>query len=328
MSGQRHPDAETLADHQAGLVNGIRGKRLAAHVAGCAHCASVTDQLSEVSSALAAVPVPSLPAAFESQVTAALAAEAAARANNGSVHAAVPAAAPAPEPGPARGRRRLRPARAGRPRYGLRIRLAYAIPAAACLLAGFGYLASQLAGTAAVPSTAASPPSSAYGGVAPAVGSEPAMPSHSTRSAPESLTSRVPFLVTTSGISYHRATLREQVTDELVANKSALETPVPSASASTPAGAASASASGAGAFGTATGVPAQSTSGGTVPSARLISCVLHLTRDVTPSLVDQATYQGSPVYVIAVPDKVWVVGPGCTASKPDVITSLSLGTTG
>jgi hypothetical protein len=322
MSGQRHPDAEALANLQAGLVDGSQGRRLAAHVADCARCASVTDQLSEVSSALAAAPALSMPAAFANQVTAALAAEAAARASNGSVHAAVPAAAtePAPEPGPTRVRRRLRPARTWRTRYGLRIRLAYAVPAVACVLAGFGYLASQLAGTAAVPSTAASSASSAY--AAPAAGNAP-VPSPDSRSAPESLSSHVPFFVTTSGISYLPATLRQQVAAEVATHKSAaLETPVPSAAAAS----ASASAPN-GEFGTASGVAAQSTRG-TAPSTRLIGCVLKLTHDVAPSLVDQATYQGRSVYVIAVPDRVWVVGLGCTASKPDLITSAPLGTAG
>jgi hypothetical protein len=40
--------------------------------------------------------------------------------------------------------------------------------------------------------------------------------------------------------------------------------------------------------------------------------------------VDSATYQGKPVYVIAVPDHVWVVAPDCTASDPHLIRSIGL----
>src|SRR5215472_8758663 len=79
MSGQWHPDAEALARYQAGRVRGFRDRRLAAHVASCARCASVTDQLAAVSTVLASVPAPPMPDAVERQITAALAAEAASR---------------------------------------------------------------------------------------------------------------------------------------------------------------------------------------------------------------------------------------------------------
>ncbi len=79
MSRQQHPDAEALARYRAGDVDGFRGRRLAAHVAGCARCASVTDDLAAVSTLLASVPAPSMPDAVERQITAALAAEAATR---------------------------------------------------------------------------------------------------------------------------------------------------------------------------------------------------------------------------------------------------------
>ena len=79
MSGQWHPDAEALARYQAGRVRGFRDRRLAAHVASCARCASVTDPLATVSTVLASVPAPPMPDAGERLLTAALAADAAAR---------------------------------------------------------------------------------------------------------------------------------------------------------------------------------------------------------------------------------------------------------
>jgi hypothetical protein len=52
--------------------------------------------------------------------------------------------------------------------------------------------------------------------------------------------------------------------------------------------------------------------------------VLHLTGQMRPSLVDRATYQGKPAYVIAVTNWAWVVGTGCTASNPELIASVGV----
>ena len=73
---------------------------------------------------------------------------------------------------------------------------------------------------------------------------------------------------------------------------------------------------------------ARSTGGEAIPAAQvapseaLVGCVLHLTGDVAPMFVDRATYQSEQVYVIAVADEAWVVGIGCTASRPTLITSV------
>jgi hypothetical protein len=56
--------------------------------------------------------------------------------------------------------------------------------------------------------------------------------------------------------------------------------------------------------------------------------VFHLTGDVAPKFVDLATYQSEQVYVIAVPDEAWVVGIGCTAARPALITSVGLSSAG
>jgi hypothetical protein len=64
------------------------------------------------------------------------------------------------------------------------------------------------------------------------------------------------------------------------------------------------------------------------PSRSLIGCVMHLTGDIRPEFVDRATYQSEPVYVIVVPDEAWVVGIGCTAAQPALITSVRLSTAG
>jgi hypothetical protein len=60
------------------------------------------------------------------------------------------------------------------------------------------------------------------------------------------------------------------------------------------------------------------------PTAQLRACVLKVTGGVLPALVDRATYQGTPAYVIASSRRVWVVGLGCTAARPQVIASVPL----
>src|SRR6516165_3200499 len=52
-----HPDSEVLAEFRAGLVTGRRGARISAHLAACARCTGVCDQLAEISALLAAVPL-------------------------------------------------------------------------------------------------------------------------------------------------------------------------------------------------------------------------------------------------------------------------------
>jgi hypothetical protein len=65
-----------------------------------------------------------------------------------------------------------------------------------------------------------------------------------------------------------------------------------------------------------------------LPSQALVGCVLHLTGDVAPAFVDLGTYQSEQVYVIAVSNQAWVVGTGCTASRPTLITSVRLSSAG
>src|SRR5215469_14704410 len=77
MTGQWHPDETALAEYRAGLTGGRQARRLAAHVASCASCASVNDQLAAVTTMLASAPEPAMPDAVESRIMAALAAEAA-----------------------------------------------------------------------------------------------------------------------------------------------------------------------------------------------------------------------------------------------------------
>jgi hypothetical protein len=63
---------------------------------------------------------------------------------------------------------------------------------------------------------------------------------------------------------------------------------------------------------------------GTPPSASLRACVSDLTGGRSPRLVDRATYQSSPTYIIASSSDVWVVGIGCTAANTELIRTVPL----
>ena len=261
-------------------------------------------RLSEVAAYLASVPVPVLPDAVEARIDAALAAEAA-----GS-HALGPA--------PARARVRRHSVRrhggGSRSRRSFLRRPVVAVGSLVLclLLAGLGFTLAR----GSTPQTESSAASSATAGSSFAAGSSsagsraagiaPAAPAASpAESRPQYAGSASSFLITASGTRYERATLSEQVRTRLSAEGAA-----GSPGASIPAASASSASAGA-------AVSA-------APSAALRGCVLHLTGDVPPRLVDRATYQGEPAYVIASSTRVWVVGLGCTATKTELIVSVAL----
>jgi hypothetical protein len=179
-----------------------------------------------------------------------------------------------------------------------------AIPAAACLLlGGLGYLLSQPgSSTSSSATSAAAPASRPPGASGPEAAGRTITPAEGMKPIPGQL--GAPFLVIASGISYQKAQLGAQVRGELDSNAG--------------------SSSGTFSPGSASGRAAASGSAGSAPSQTLARCVLHLTGNAPPRLVDKATYEGIPAYVIATADKAWVVGRGCTASHPDPITSVTL----
>jgi len=297
MSGQWHPGTEALAEYRAGLIGGFRRRRLAAHVAGCAQCASASEQLDAVGSVLASVPAPVMPDEVEHRIAAALAAEATAR--QGAASSAEPRRHARPSGASGSSRRHVRRPRRFRPVMTL-------VPAAACLLlAGFGYLLSNLGGPSGPSGAVSAASASSAASAAQAAPALPAEGSATAGSVPGALApaaglepykgARAGFVVTASGTSYRRATLSVQVRHQMAVQ------------------AANRSAEG-----------QMAADGGSAPSPSLAGCVLRLTQNVPPSLVDRATYQGKPAYVIAVQARAWVVGLGCTASNPELITSIPL----
>jgi hypothetical protein len=166
------------------------------------------------------------------------------------------------------------------------------------LLAGLGFTLSRgstqepesnsstAAGSGFAAGSSSAGSSSAGSRAAGAPGVVPAASASSSPSTlgPQNAGSESSFLVTASGTKYQRATLIGQVHAR----------------------------------------SASSTSVGAAPSVALRGCVLHLTGGALPRLVDRATYQGEPSYVIASSTRVWVVGLGCTAAKTELIVSVAL----
>jgi len=202
MSGQStHLDPEVLAEFRAGLITGRRGTALAAHLAGCDRCAGLDADLADVSTLLAAVPPPTLPADLANRLDRVLASEVADRKKNHSERAVVP-----------RSRTRRRTgwlagwADAGNRRF--RLVAMRVLAPAAVVLAGLGYGLSLLGGSPA--GTAASAPapvpvSSAFR----AAGSATTQNPHSLPRAGAEEAS--PVHVVVSGTNYRPATLSRQV---------------------------------------------------------------------------------------------------------------------
>jgi hypothetical protein len=254
-------------------------------------------RLTEVTAYLSSVPAPVLPDGIESRISAALAAEAAGRAAATQADSATQAdgATASDHPravGPAPALARVRRHRGG---GGPRLRasrtpMTVGSLVVCLLLAGFGFFLSRGAPETASSSSAAAPAAAA--------------PAPSANSAESN------FVVAESGTRYQPASLAAQVRARLAASggtrSGSVHVPGPDSS--------SAAASG--------GI---SSALGSAPSPGLRGCVLRLTGGALPRLVDRATYQGEPAYIIASSSRVWVAGLGCTAADTEVIASVPLG---
>jgi hypothetical protein len=213
--------------------------------------------------------------------------------------------------------RRPRPARSrGRQ---LSLRLHPAMGAALLivfLIVGFGYVLSRSNSSSSSSSSALSEgavsasaaPSQANG----VSGAEPAaVPSPSVPDSRKAASRQVPpFTVIASGRNYTAAGLAAQVQGEVHQvvtglNGTAASSPAPSTQVSGSSYAASAA-------------------GGAVPSPALIGCVQQLAGSAPLDLVELASYQGRPVYIIATATRAWVVGRTCTAANPAVIAEVTL----
>ncbi len=306
--------------------------------------------LSEVATYLASVPAPVMPGSVEARISAALAVEAAARSGiatpasggakgNGTVKSdgpVQPDGAPGARvlgPAPARARvrrhegrrtrreREMRKIYEARPERDIRRVLGRFVlgPLAVCLLVAVIAVGLSHAGSSSSSSSANSAAGAprAAGAASSAPGASGGFGYSSATSgelapgpaASASASAAAGFVVIQTGTSYQRATLAQQARAQVHAaqERESASTTAPSAtSPSPPPSATSASLS------------------SLAPTGRLRACVLAVTGGVSPQLVDRATYQGTPAYVIASSSHVWVVGLGCTAARPQVLASVPL----
>jgi hypothetical protein len=324
MNGHpHHPGTEELAEFRAGTIEAARSDQIAAHTAECPGCASVTERLDQVPAILASIPAPAMPADLEARIIAALAAEAAHR-----VPQVIAAASPTPDssatsspqvtsPSPSASPTPLSPAvlttaslspaaarRRVRRRPNVTAPLGVLVAAAACLMLAFvGYRLSNT-GHPASSSAAAGSASSHPAGNSPASG--PHRDNLTPSGAIGGPASTASFVVLVSSTNFRKATLQEQVTQQLTAERS---TPASPGGTFLPGGQVGSG-------------PLQGRKA--IPSQSLVGCVTRLLGHTKPALVEQATYQSVPVYMIAMADHAWVVARDCTAANPQVLASVAL----
>ena len=308
-----HVDVNVLAELSAGLISDKRATRIHAHLAGCQQCARLSAGLTEIATLLASGPSPAMPESVTRQLQATLTREAAER----SARVTAPAQVTSGKAdrvlpfrsGPARaGTARAGTARGGGPKgprgfTGPVAARAFAAAAAACVVAAGGYTVAQLTSGGSVPSSghhqargAAGSGASSRPAALPFIGLTPA---HGSGGAHV-----LSFKVINSGIDYQFATLGAQIKAEL---------------------------------GHATALGPARSSGAKflhAPSTQQYACVVDVTGDIEPAMVDSARYNGSPATVIALAhvgnqlSQAWVVGPSCSADNPDILKHVTLPTSG
>lgn len=342
----RHPGTDELAEFLCGMSNGARGDQLAAHIAECPECTCATGQLEYIPAVLAAIPQPALPADIASRIMTALAAEAAVR--NGMAEPGVPALMSASLPftispgdtspatagstaaasvaaasvtasvaadsvATARARRDWRSQRLTAP-------LGALVAAAACLILAF--IGLHLNGQAHSGAAAAAPSGAPArsGGVA-------AGPRQTSLSPAFGPAVSFPFLVTTT--NFRSSTLQAQVIQQLallgLARGAQAGSATGQASPGGPSGGSSGLSSG-GPSGHASPAAGAGPAAGIrlSPSRALIGCVSRLAGSTRPTLVEEASYQSRPAYMIATSTHVWVVARDCDSSNTALFASIAL----
>ncbi len=320
-----HIDAETLARFRQGDLGPRRNHRIHAHLAGCARCSDLNEDLAGVTTLLAAAEPPPIPEHLAARIQTALATEAARRvtltagaaAGGIGTEAGRTAAPPAPEQPqdgrPARpggGHRRPRLPRLSSP-VALRT---VAAAAAAVVITGGAYELAHHVGGSSSPS-AASGTGSPKKAPANGVGSSGLAAGVPTSGPPlryrhdghqDSITP-----VTTS-TNFVPTELGSQVSREL-ARSQTFRTAGPNVVHSSASGSAS-----------------QSGTLGNISVSSLQDCVNRLAAGHQVLLVDVAHYRGALATVIVTrtspvsPEQVWVVGAGCSAARSDVLTRVTL----
>ncbi len=285
MRGQTsHLDAVVLAEFRAGLLAGRRGRKIAAHLAGCARCAAEVDQLAELSTLLAAIPLPVMPDSVAQRLDTVLAAEVARKDD--------PERAGADR---SRDRGRApRPTRRPSPRF-VTVRVLAAAGAVAAVLAAGGYGLSLIGGRSTssfAAGSAAAPAASAL----PSAGQASAGPANQASHALAPEAQKAAFAVLPSRTDYLRTTLQPQLEATLRA----------AALSARPSSAQSPSAS-------LQACVQRLTSGISPGTLELVQSAHFQGQPVIVIIVSSGDG-----YL------AWVVAPGCSATSADVLARITL----
>ena len=307
-----HVDVNVLAELSAGLLSDKRATRIHAHLAGCQQCARLSAGLTEIAALLASVPSPAMPESVTRQLQATLTREAAersarvtapAQASSGKADRVLPFRSDPARAGTARaGTARGNTVGGRRGLTGPVAARVFAAAAAACVVAAGGYTLAQLTSGGSAPSgqpqagQAAGSGASSRPAALPFIGLTPTLGSGRANT--------LSFKVINSGIEYQSATLSSQIKAEL-GHVAALG-------------------------------PARSSGAKFLhaPSIQQYACVMDVTGDIEPAMVDSARYNGSPATIIALAHvgnqlgQAWVVGPSCSADNPDILKHVTLPTSG
>lgn len=324
-----HVRAQTLARFGQGDLSPRRTSRIAAHLARCARCQARSEDLAGVTRLLASVHPPPIPEHLEARIHTALTTEAARRVRRPEESAATTPGAEPVITGPAangghprheRPGRAQRP-RAPRPRSAIALRT-LAAAAVVVLVAGGVYEIARTSSSSSSSSPSASSPAAAPavpGAAGPEAGtSRPATGPTLTYRHAGGEASITPVM---TGTDFAPGDLSGQVTAQL--DRYGRGTAVAGPNATAPSVTEGPAAA---------GRPAATFGPMTVTD--LAGCVNRIAAGDLVLLVDVARYQGGPATVIVTepsaggPEQIWVVGPGCSASRSDVLKHAALSPAG
>lgn len=326
----RHVDAETLARYRQEDLSRRRASRIRAHLAGCARCRALDEDMAGVTALLADAQPPLIPEHLAARIQTAIAAEAARRvALPAQATSAARAAAAGDEARQARTEpagtgvadgRTSRHGRHGRDRTRQRrpgftspvVLRTMAAAAAVVVLAGGGYEIAQHVGGS---STSGRPAAPAGRQTINGPESAPAAGGAFPRSQYLHAGHRN-VLVIASRTNYLPATLRGQVMSTLT------RYPPPSAPGpSAPGRSLGASGSSSETF-------------QNIPVTTLAGCVTRVAAGQQVLLIDVASYEGIRAMVIVTrasataPEQVWVVGTDCSSANSHLLTHATLAPAG
>jgi hypothetical protein len=309
----RHVSAETMAGFRQGGLSPRKSSRISAHLAGCVRCRTLDEDLAGVRTLLADAQPPPIPEHLAARIQTAAASRVVRPAGNeNGLATAVPG-----HGRPAHGHGRL----PRLPRLGSRVALGSLAAAAAVLVVVGGMYEMVWRGAGSGSSgTAAGAP--AHRSAAQSPRSRLVPPSGRAASAP--------VLQYRHAGHQHRIT---PVTTDTDFTPDRLGSQVAAAVASYGAGKTKPAPSTNPFSGVNSPAPApaeRSTAFGKIPLSQLQGCVDRIAAEEVVLLVDVARYRGTPATVIVTevavigPEQVWVVGTGCSGSRRDVLTHVTM----